>query len=61
MAGAPGEEGTAACGLGHTAASGCRHSRGLYNAPQALTPALAGPARSGNPKTADGKRERERE
>lgn len=53
---APGEEGTAACGHRRTAASDCHRSHGLCNAPQALTPALGGLARPGNPE-----RERERE
>lgn len=59
MAGAPGEGGRAACDYGRTAASGCHRSRGLCNAPQALTPALGGPTRPGNPEREVG-RERER-
>lgn len=63
MAGAPGGGGRAACGYGRTAASGCRRSRGLCNAPQALTPALGDPARPGNPERVDrgGGRLREKE
>lgn len=63
MAGAPGEGGRAACDYGRTAASGCHRSRGLCNAPQALTPALGGPTRPGNPERVDrgGGRLREKE
>lgn len=62
---APGEEGTAACGHRRTAASDCHRSHGLCNAPQALTPALGGLARPGNPERererAEGKKESERD
>lgn len=53
MEGAPGEQGRAVYGHGRTAASGCHRSRGLCNAPRALTPALGGPTRPGNPDRAD--------